>query len=175
MPAEVILVRVQADGQTTPAPLKKDLSIIGRGTDCQIRIPAGDVSRHHCHVERTDGGVTIKDLDSRNGTFVNADRIEEHELEPGDVITVGQFVFVAQIDGEPGEFSASEKYTLGAKAIGPETAGAVAKPKDTKAEAGGRGSLMAAEGLGSGNLDDSSVVDFDFDFDDEEDDEQPPL
>lgn len=49
--------------------------LVGRGDDCDIRLPNefaySDVSRHHCLFEIDPPHVSVRDLGSRNGTFVN--------------------------------------------------------------------------------------------------------
>ena len=53
--------------------------IIGRATDCDIRLPRDlgprDVSRHHCLLDLTSDGILVVDLGSLHGTFVNGDLI----------------------------------------------------------------------------------------------------
>src|SRR5467141_3068446 len=53
-----------------------------------------ELSRRHAHFSRSaDGGLTIEDLGSANGTFVNDRRIEAaRRLEVGDVVRVGRTV-----------------------------------------------------------------------------------
>ncbi|MAG94612.1 MAG: hypothetical protein CMJ48_12815 [Planctomycetaceae bacterium] len=68
--------------------------LIGRDDECQIRLgTASDVSRRHCRVMVTDAGVVVRDLGSRNGTFVNDVSIHsETELNPGDLLRIGPMV-----------------------------------------------------------------------------------
>src|SRR5687768_10817816 len=47
------------------------LLLIGRGEDCDIRIPDHSVSRKHARIEPAPDGVQVTDLGSTNGTFVN--------------------------------------------------------------------------------------------------------
>ncbi|MFZ1864563.1 MAG: adenylate/guanylate cyclase domain-containing protein [Polyangiales bacterium] len=47
------------------------------------------VSKEHCHIELIDGHYVLRDLESLNGTFVNGQRVQEHQLSPGDEITIG--------------------------------------------------------------------------------------
>lgn len=62
---------------------------LGRGSGSPIELLDDGVSRHHARVRRTDSGYTIEDLDSRNGTFVNGERITKSALNFGDKIAVG--------------------------------------------------------------------------------------
>ena len=65
--------------------------IIGRGEQAHLR-PASDmVSRKHCAVNIKDGKVTVEDLGSRNGTFINGKAIDApHTVEVGDTLRVGR-------------------------------------------------------------------------------------
>ncbi len=67
---------------------------IGRGEDAQIRIGSEEVSRLHCELEPQEGGVLIRDLESRNGTLVDGVPIPgEKLLVVGALITVGPMTF----------------------------------------------------------------------------------
>lgn len=52
-------------------------SVIGRDRGCAIRIDAESVSRHHARLEATRHQMSIRDLGSKNGTWVNGERIQE--------------------------------------------------------------------------------------------------
>ena len=68
---------------------------VGRHPLCQFRPACPLVSRHHCTILHRDGKLFVRDLFSRNGTFVNGRRIaDEVELQPGDQILIGS-VFLA--------------------------------------------------------------------------------
>ncbi|MDG2207130.1 MAG: SpoIIE family protein phosphatase [Pirellulales bacterium] len=54
--------------------------VMGRHPDCEIHINAGAVSRHHAQITAADGKFYIEDLQSRNGTFVNDERIDGRQL-----------------------------------------------------------------------------------------------
>jgi pSer/pThr/pTyr-binding forkhead associated (FHA) protein len=62
---------------------------IGRLGSCAIHVADANVSRRHSAIEPRPAGWTIVDLGSTNGTYVNGERIAEHVLAEGDVITVG--------------------------------------------------------------------------------------
>jgi hypothetical protein len=48
------------------------------------------VSKLHCSIQYRDGQIVIKDHHSTNGTFVNDERIDEHELQDNDVVSLGK-------------------------------------------------------------------------------------
>lgn len=95
-------LKVLAGAKTgTEIPLKKSKFVIGRASDCTLRAGSEAISRHHCVFLRTDSGISIRDLGSRNGTYVNDERIEkETVLADGDTLRVGplEFVCVATAD-----------------------------------------------------------------------------
>jgi len=63
--------------------------VIGRAPDAKLRIVATGVSRTHAQVLVAQTGAFVKDLHSKNGTFVNGLRVTEQRLNDGDVIQVG--------------------------------------------------------------------------------------
>jgi pSer/pThr/pTyr-binding forkhead associated (FHA) protein len=67
---------------------------IGRSPDADVILLDERVSRIHCGIRLWDGDFFLKDLKSRNGTFVNGQAVEVTKLEPGDTIRVGSTVFV---------------------------------------------------------------------------------
>lgn len=71
-------------------PLPPGEHIIGRGADVAVAIFASATSRHHARVSVTGDQITLEDLGSRNGTYVNGVRVEGTvELHPGDEIRIG--------------------------------------------------------------------------------------
>jgi pSer/pThr/pTyr-binding forkhead associated (FHA) protein len=59
------------------------------------------VSRRHCQLNYDDGVLKIRDLGSRNGTYLNGKRINEAVIQAGDSIKIGPLTFVLQIDSQP--------------------------------------------------------------------------
>jgi putative nucleotidyltransferase with HDIG domain len=82
---------VLADGRAFTIPEGRRLTI-GRMPQCDIQIDDQALSRRHCTVEMTDGGLAVVDLSSANGTFVNDAPIERATLRPGDRLRVGATV-----------------------------------------------------------------------------------
>jgi len=63
---------------------------IGRNPKNTLVIQDQRASRFHCVIDRTDRGFKLRDLDSRNGTELNGERVDSQVLSPGDVIRIGQ-------------------------------------------------------------------------------------
>lgn len=81
------------DGQVLRFPLFKDRMTIGRTADNDIQLKAAYISRRHAVVQ-TDGDTTrIIDWGSRNGVFVNSDKVTEHFLHHGDIVAIGDARF----------------------------------------------------------------------------------
>lgn len=75
-------------------PLKKEMFLIGRAAECALRAGSEAISRRHCAITRTDGGWIVRDLGSRNGTYVNEQKITEAvPLAAGDELSVGPLRF----------------------------------------------------------------------------------
>jgi hypothetical protein len=64
---------------------------IGRSPDCDIFLDDVTVSRNHAVLVERDGGFTIEDQGSLNGTFVNRRRIDQARLENGDELQIGKY------------------------------------------------------------------------------------
>ncbi|MEX0939281.1 MAG: FHA domain-containing protein [Pirellulales bacterium] len=83
--------------------LTKQTFLIGRSEDCHLR-PASDViSRHHCALIVDGGYVGLRDFGSKNGTYVNGERVSgECELNAGDTVKVGPLQFEIVIEHRVG-------------------------------------------------------------------------
>jgi putative nucleotidyltransferase with HDIG domain len=62
---------------------------LGRETDCSVQIMGKGASRHHAEVFSVGEMCFIRDLGSRNGTYVNEERVQEELLREGDRVSVG--------------------------------------------------------------------------------------
>src|SRR5215213_8349074 len=100
---QAVLVMFRSDGERRRFSMARDMTVVGRREDCDLRIPLGEVSRKHCRILRDGDSLKLEDLGSSNGTFLNGSRVQEALLSPGDTIQVGPVVFVVQVDGEPSD------------------------------------------------------------------------
>jgi pSer/pThr/pTyr-binding forkhead associated (FHA) protein len=83
---------VPADG-SPPLDLLKDLSVVGRGEDADIRVEHKSVSKYHCVIIKTDGLLLLRDLGSTNGTRVNGQRVRRAALLPNDNVGFANLKF----------------------------------------------------------------------------------
>jgi hypothetical protein len=82
--------------------LKPGVNSLGRGFNCDFRLDDPSVSGSHAQIVVDSFSVTVKDLHSTNGTFINRSQIREGFLQPGQVISLGgvEMVFVADAAAE---------------------------------------------------------------------------
>lgn len=72
-------------------PLFRGENVIGRDPDVAITVDNTSVSRHHARLVVAEDGTTLEDLDSKNGTFINGQRISEPTaVTDGDQVAVGE-------------------------------------------------------------------------------------
>lgn len=92
----MLLRYVNKQGVSREIELTGEPVAIGRSRDAFIPIRDDKVSRAHCGIRLSDDGhFYIKDLKSRNGTFVNGKRIDDSvPLNVGDKIRVGSTTFI---------------------------------------------------------------------------------
>lgn len=89
---ESCLVIIYGPGLGRRIPLAEGQISLGRDPNCNVVIELENVSRRHCVVRSTEEGVTIRDLGSTNGTWVNEEEVptnREVPLQSGDLIRVG--------------------------------------------------------------------------------------
>jgi pSer/pThr/pTyr-binding forkhead associated (FHA) protein len=78
-----------AAGKKLFIPDSKQEVVIGRDGNADLTIDENVISRLHAKFERKWGGIVIVDLQSKNGSFVNNERIEEKLLRDGDKVMLG--------------------------------------------------------------------------------------
>jgi pSer/pThr/pTyr-binding forkhead associated (FHA) protein len=73
--------------------------LIGRETDCDLRLGSEFVSAHHCVLLLDENALQIRDLGSKNGTFVSGRRIGTTvtSLLHGDALTIGDVHFLVDL------------------------------------------------------------------------------
>jgi adenylate cyclase len=95
------LLIVRPDGQEIQQDFSADQTMVGRHEKCDLRLVDSMVSRNHCLILKEGRRFVVKDLESRNGTWVNGRRIKNRRsIRTGDVIQVGPFRLLFQLQSE---------------------------------------------------------------------------
>jgi diguanylate cyclase (GGDEF)-like protein len=98
------LLVTQGEGVGRQVVMTETPLIVGRSSDCDMRLLNRAVSRLHCRVWRDGTGFWLRDLNSTNKTYLNDRPVIEARLKDGDLITVGgtvmQFVERAEAANE---------------------------------------------------------------------------
>ena len=79
-------------GKSYPIPATGKV-VIGRANNCDIQLPANQVSRQHAELQVVNGKLMVKDLNSSNGTFINRKKVADGELKNGDEVRFDTFSF----------------------------------------------------------------------------------
>src|SRR6266496_5346401 len=78
----------------------KDLTLVGRKEDCDLRLDHKSVSKMHCVIVKTDGLLLLRDLGSTNGTRVNGQRVRRAALLPNDQLQIASLRYSVQVVAE---------------------------------------------------------------------------
>ncbi len=73
--------------------LNRPSLIIGRSAKADIQIDQEAISRNHCKLTNNGQMISVRDLGSTNGTFVNDEMVDEQYLRDGDFIKIGRCIF----------------------------------------------------------------------------------
>jgi predicted component of type VI protein secretion system len=96
MDVQLVVAGGSRAGQVIPITAPK--FIIGRADDCHLKPRSELISRYHCAVISEEGYVAIRDLGSKNGVYLNGERVSmEHELKNGDKLSVGPLEFFVHL------------------------------------------------------------------------------
>lgn len=88
----------------SPIALDKPIMLIGRNQDCDISLQVSSkISRRHCCIVQCGERYLLRDLGSMNGVRVNAQRVTEAELRPGDEVAVADVEFTFRVEDGKGK------------------------------------------------------------------------
>ena len=97
--AKLVLLSAGMTGRTHE--LKAEKTTVGRVEDNSFQIAEPSVSSHHCEVMLHGNDITVKDLNSTNGTFINGEKVSESALKPGQILRLGQIEMRLETDTPP--------------------------------------------------------------------------
>ena len=95
----------------SPIDIKKDLIVVGRKEDCDVRLEHKSVSKMHCVLVKTDGLLLLRDLGSTNGTRVNGTRVRRAALLPNDQISIAHYKFRVHLGPDVAEEVNGDEHT----------------------------------------------------------------
>lgn len=78
--------------------LSRDLTVVGRKEDCDLRLDHKSISKFHCVIVRMENTLLLRDLGSTNGTMVNGKRIRRATLKNNDRLNIANLPFKVQIN-----------------------------------------------------------------------------
>jgi pSer/pThr/pTyr-binding forkhead associated (FHA) protein len=96
------LIVVSGDIGRAEIPLKLP-AVIGRSREATLTLPHPLVSRRHCELFERNGRLVVRDLGSRNGTYIANKKVTEAELPSGALLTIGTITFRAEYQMTPQE------------------------------------------------------------------------
>ncbi len=79
--------------------LKDGALLIGRDKECHLPLDDFKVSRHHAKLSCSQGVWKLADLESANGTVLNGNPVTTAVMKHGDVVCIGDTVFMFKVDG----------------------------------------------------------------------------
>ena len=81
-------------GEIVRLPPAGELFGVGRGSENYLCIASQSISRDHAKAKVNSTNLVVQDSYSRNGTFVNEERIQKKTVKPGDIIRFGEKSFL---------------------------------------------------------------------------------
>jgi transcriptional regulator with GAF, ATPase, and Fis domain len=87
-------LEVQDDGDVRRVPIASRPLVLGSGKHADVRVRDKTVSGRHCEIYVVGSAVAVRDLDSKNGTFVGGARVKEAWGNEGTTVAIGQTTLV---------------------------------------------------------------------------------
>jgi len=98
-----LLVVIRGTNAGSRFALDPKVTTIGRHPDSTVFLDDVTVSRRHAEVRAEDAHYVVSDVGSLNGTYLNGDRVDVHELSEGDQLQVGKYRLVFAFGAHDGD------------------------------------------------------------------------
>jgi hypothetical protein len=96
--ADVPKLRVESgEFAGTDFELKPGINRVGRSSENDIVLPEPSISSFHCELDVAEIGISVRDLYSTNGTFINRMRVVKRMVQSGDTLTLGAVDFALKL------------------------------------------------------------------------------
>jgi DNA-binding NtrC family response regulator/pSer/pThr/pTyr-binding forkhead associated (FHA) protein len=89
-------LRGELGGKAVEFVLVEGANTVGSAAEAEVPLPVREVSRRHAVLQVGDHGVSVEDLDSKNGTFVNGVRVRRAALRHGDWLQLGPVILTVE-------------------------------------------------------------------------------
>ena len=89
-------LRGELGGKAVEFVLADGANAVGSAVEAEVALPVREVSRRHAVLQVGDHGVSVEDLDSKNGTFVNGVRVRRAALKHGDWLQLGPVILTVE-------------------------------------------------------------------------------
>src|SRR5262245_3645877 len=100
---EAALILLEGTHKDNAIPLPETIFLVGRDKQCHLRPHCDLVSKMHCAIAAWAGKVRVRDFKSRNGTYLNGQRINgEVTVSDGDTLQIGTLLFAFRIKNDDG-------------------------------------------------------------------------
>jgi DNA-binding winged helix-turn-helix (wHTH) protein len=100
VPSEQVRVKPWLMVERRVVPLLEGTNVIGRAADAAIQIDSPGISRYHARILVARDTVTLEDLGSKNGSYVNGALVTTRRLSDGDQIRLGETVLTLRITSQ---------------------------------------------------------------------------
>ncbi len=90
----LLFARFQGGGRCSLVPLSNQPITVGRSRKSTLTVDDPKMSRQHAAFVRRDDTASIRDFESRNGTWVNEKKVATQDLSPGDLVRIGGTLFL---------------------------------------------------------------------------------
>ncbi len=97
----VDLVVVDGPARGTRVPIQGGVARVGAAPGSDLKLEEPTVSRVHCELRVRQETITLRDLGSTNGTFVDGVRLRDGDIAPGALVRVGATTFRVEVGDEP--------------------------------------------------------------------------
>ena len=93
-PQVPVLEQLEGPGAPRKYTLTESSYVLGRSQQADMAFESRKLSRRHVELRKTDGTYMFTDLDSTNGVFLNQMRVHSSTLADGDMLSIGDVVFI---------------------------------------------------------------------------------
>ena len=115
---------VYPEGREEDYSFDKSSVMIGRSSGNDIALDISGLSRYHARIGVEEGELVVEDLGSKNGTFVNGEKVEQRRFQTSDIVSIGPVTFkVKFIPSESSGMMFEEQPSLGSDSFNSEAEG----------------------------------------------------